>query len=166
MTEYEKRKYALLGEEFVYNARIDVVESLRSSGLSDLVIALIMNQPESLVKKLDSDHYVDGIGNIPNNKKHSQYIPYKSSKKNDEKNSYEEITFETHLDAARELSAMEDLIYEYGFVSVADFWDLMGLPADFSDNKYGWYDLSDADIKMCHGGWKLILPEPKEDKDV
>ena len=165
MDKFEKRKYELLGKELVYNARIDVVESLRGSGFSDMVISLIMNQPESVIRVLDYDHYVNEFGNA-DAKRPSKYATYSSPKKTEKKYSYEDVIFETHSDAAKELKDMEDLIDEYNFVSVADFWDLMGLPADYSDDKIGWKDLSGVDIKMCGGGWKLILPEPKEDKDV
>lgn len=79
---------------------------------------------------------------------------------------YKDIVFATLDDTSKVLNAMVSLIDEYGFVSVADLYDLVGITGNYTDNKIGWHnlDLNSAYPEMYNGGWKLILPEPEEEK--
>lgn len=50
-------------------------------------------------------------------------------------------TFDTEAEAAAILRMMRHVVREYGFVTKADFKDMIGRPADRNEQKYGW-DLS------------------------
>ena len=165
MTEYEIRQYTIVGKTVIRNARIDVVESLRDAGYSESVIALIMNQPESTILALTPDNYVDGYGRSPAKKK-TGYVSYSSKQLPQKGKTYKDIVFATLDDTSKVLNAMVSLIDEYGFVSVADLYDLVGITGNYTDNKIGWHnlDLNSAYPEMYNGGWKLILPEPEEEK--
>ncbi len=68
--------------------------------------------------------------------------------------------------AAKEtLKCMKEIINNYGVVSVADAYDLIGLASTYSDTKYGWTDLSKYLIlpSSCFG-YVLRLPEVKRIK--
>ena len=56
------------------------------------------------------------------------------------------------------LNQMDDSIAEYQVVSVADFYDLVGLPAPYTGNNYGWTDLSSAKIVGVRDGYIIRLP--------
>ena len=43
-------------------------------------------------------------------------------------------------------------------VSVADLNDIIGVTGSYTDNKYGWYDLSSAQITRDKSGYALKLP--------
>lgn len=163
MTEYEIRQYTVVGKTVIRNARIDVIESLRDAGYSESVIALIMNQPESTILSLTPDNYVNGYGPLPAKKK-TGYIAYSTKQAPQEGKTYKDMLFSTLHDANTVLNNMKTIIYEYGFVSVADFYDLVGVTAHYEDNKVGWRNIDSAYPEMYNGGWKLILPEPKEEK--
>ena len=53
---------------------------------------------------------------------------------------------------------MDDLIETYGLVSVADFYDLVGVTGDYTDNKYGWTDLRNANVIRVRDGYMIKLP--------
>lgn len=80
---------------------------------------------------------------------------------------YRGITFETKNDANDVLSSMQDLADpdQYGWASVADFYDLAGVSVKnqaFTDNKYGWNlpMLRGVSIRRDREGWYLDLPKP------
>lgn len=80
---------------------------------------------------------------------------------------YRGITFETKNDANDVLSSMQDLADpdQYGWASVADFYDLAGVSVKnqaFTDNKYGWNlpMLRGVSIRRDRDGWYLDLPKP------
>ena len=54
---------------------------------------------------------------------------------------------------------MEDLIDEAGFVTVAALYDLVGVSGNYTDNKYGWTDISNAEIVRVKDGYMIKLPK-------
>ena len=73
--------------------------------------------------------------------------------------SYDDIIFETRGEAERVLESMDDILRTYHAVSVADMYDLVGITGSYTDNKYGWTDLSAAQpARVTGGGYSLKLP--------
>ena len=72
---------------------------------------------------------------------------------------YDDILFDTRGDAEAVLDAMNDIISQYGTVSVADFYDLARVPNDnFTMNRYGWTNISGAAAVRVRDGYILKLP--------
>lgn len=75
---------------------------------------------------------------------------------------FDNIYLESKGEAEEVLSRMDELIDAYGFVTVADLYDLVGKSCNYTDNKYGWFNLRDADSVRVRGGEYLIrLPRAK-----
>lgn len=74
--------------------------------------------------------------------------------------SLQNLEFEFRGDADDTLNQLNDVIRDYGQVSVGDLWDLMGVSNNSTDYNYGWHDLSGAYIRGIHGGCRLVLPRP------
>ena len=54
---------------------------------------------------------------------------------------------------------MEEIIATYGLVSVADFYELVGVPSNYTDNNYGWSNLRNAYVdRLRDGGYIIKLP--------
>ena len=70
-----------------------------------------------------------------------------------------EPIFETRRDAEEILNYIGDLIDEYGFVTVADLYDLAGVSGNYTNNKYGWTDISNAEIVRLKDGYMIKLPK-------
>lgn len=72
---------------------------------------------------------------------------------------YDDIIFDNRGDAELVLSAMEDILAKYRFVSVADLFELADISNNnFTTNKYGWADLQSARVVPTRGGYMLRLP--------
>lgn len=73
--------------------------------------------------------------------------------------SYDDIIIETRGEAEEVLSRMDELIDAYGFVTVADLYDLVGVTGNYTDNKYGWTSIRNAEaVRARGGGYVLKLP--------
>lgn len=72
--------------------------------------------------------------------------------------SYDDIVFETKGDAEDVLTGLDDLIASYTVASVADLYDLIGKSCNYTDNKYGWTNLRNAEVIRARDGWKIKLP--------
>lgn len=75
--------------------------------------------------------------------------------------SFDDILFEDRFDAENVLSCLIDITMNYGMVSVADFYELVGEEAQYTDNKYGWGDLGDAQVVRTRDGYVIDLPRPE-----
>lgn len=72
---------------------------------------------------------------------------------------YDDIILDTRREAEDVLNRMDDLIDNYGMVSVADLYDLVGVSGNYTDNKYGWTNLRNAEVRRCRDGYLLKLPK-------
>ena len=72
---------------------------------------------------------------------------------------YDDIILDTRREAEEVLDRMDDLIDNYGMVSVADLYDLVGVTGNYTDNKYGWTNLRSADVQRVRDGYLLKLPK-------
>lgn len=73
---------------------------------------------------------------------------------------YDDILFDTRGDAELVLSSMDDVISQYGVVSVLDFYDLANVQTDnYAADKYGWTDIRSASIIRAREGYLIKLPK-------
>lgn len=132
------------------------------------------------VKKSISDIVKDGIdiilwGEARSRKSSSNasYVSYRSYSDRDRRDerryndsrvrsaySYDDIILETRGEAEDVLTRMDELIDTYGIVSVADMYDLVGISGNYTDNKYGWTNLRNAEPVRVRDGYMLKLPKP------
>lgn len=57
------------------------------------------------------------------------------------------------------LIRMKEAIATFGMVSVADFYDLVNQRANYTDQKWGWVDLRNADIIRVDNGYCIRFPK-------
>lgn len=75
------------------------------------------------------------------------------------KYSYDDIILESKGEAEAVLERMSEIIDIYGMVRVADLYDLVGVTGDYTDNKYGWTNISGAKpVRIRDGRYMLDLP--------
>ena len=73
--------------------------------------------------------------------------------------SFDKIRIDNRGEAEEVLSQMDAIIEKYGMARVTDFYDLVGVTGNYTDNKYGWSNLSTARIvRTSDGGYVIELP--------
>lgn len=78
-----------------------------------------------------------------------------------ERYDFDDILIESRSEAMDVLEVLECSIEQYGMASVSDFYELVGLDSAYTDNKYGWTDLSGATIRRTREGYLIDLPRTK-----
>ena len=78
-------------------------------------------------------------------------------------NLYDEIEFDHRDDAEAVLMRCRQRIHEFGSVSIAHLYSLVGWKSDWTANQYGWLNLDQANvIRTGVGTFVLKLPRPVE----
>jgi hypothetical protein len=86
----------------------------------------------------------------------------KRSRTNRARHDFDDIILETRGEAEEVLSQLVDLTEDYGMVSVADFYELVGEKANFTDEKWGWTNLRSATVDRVRGGYLIKLPRTEQ----
>ena len=129
------------------------------------------------LKKAISDIVTDGIGIIlygesRNGSKRStaDRVSYRSYYDRDTRGprdsristtsgySYDDIILSTRGEAEDVLDRMFELLDTYQIVRVADLYDLVGVTGNYTDNKYGWTNLRNAEVVRVRDGYMIKLP--------
>lgn len=72
---------------------------------------------------------------------------------------YDDIIFDARGDADAVLTAMDEIIDKYTFVTVADLYDLAEVSTNnYALNKYGWTDIRTAQVVRVRDGYMIKLP--------
>jgi hypothetical protein len=69
-----------------------------------------------------------------------------------------ELLFASREEADTVLDTMASIIDQYEVVSVADLHELAGLPANHTDNKWGWTNLAQARTQQTREGYVINFP--------
>jgi hypothetical protein len=136
---------------------------------------IVMDVLVPAVKKAISDIVRDGIDMIlygeargRKSSSSSSYVSYRDySRRDDDRRrdsrrsgySHEDIILESRGEAEEVLTRMDELIDMYGTVSVADLYDLIGKSCAYTDNKYGWTNIRNAEPIRVRDGYMLKLPK-------
>lgn len=74
---------------------------------------------------------------------------------------YDDIVFDSRIDAENVLEQMKDIIDTYDLVRVLDLYDLAGVsPAPHTGHNFGWTNLSRAYVDRVRDGYIIKLPKP------
>lgn len=86
--------------------------------------------------------------------------PSASSRESERRRSYDydDVILDSREEADEVLARMDELLTDYKMVSVADFYDLVGITGKTTDNRYGWTDLRSASVVRDRDGYLIKLP--------
>lgn len=81
-------------------------------------------------------------------------------RQNRSRHDFSDIIFTTRMEALEVRNHLADLIDQYNVACVSDLYDAVGITSNFTDNKYGWDNLSAADIRRVSNGYLINFPRP------
>lgn len=145
----------------------DDVANVKSYIIEDIVV------PAAKEILLDSVKAILGINGKNGNKQTpASRVSYRQYYNNDSRRNYssggnrsrnsydfDDIIIDNRGEAEEVIDRMEEIIATYGLVSVADFYELVGVPSNYTDNNYGWSNLRNAYVdRLRDGGYIIKLP--------
>lgn len=71
----------------------------------------------------------------------------------------DDIILDSRGEAEQVIDSLLDIIDQYGAATVADLYGLVGIDSEYTDNKYGWTNLSSANVSRTRDGYILNLPK-------
>lgn len=74
---------------------------------------------------------------------------------------FDEIIIPTRAEADETLEQLFDLISKYKSASVADLYAMIGVTSQYTDDRWGWYDLRGSGVTRTRQGYLLDLPKPE-----
>ena len=74
---------------------------------------------------------------------------------------FDEVIFETRGEAEAVLEMLGNLINEYDVATVADLYEMVNITGEFTDQRWGWYDLQGASVQPSRAGYLLNLARPQ-----
>lgn len=72
----------------------------------------------------------------------------------------DDIILATRVEADEVIGRMYNLVERYGRVTIADLFDLVGVTGQYTDENFGWVDLTGARPHRDGQGYRLNLPRP------
>ena len=134
----------------------------------DVLVPSIKKAMSEIVKN-GIDMILYGEAGRPRNTSASSTISYGSCFKRDNAKrdftrtrggyEYGNYLIDNRGEAEDVLSRMDEMMATYKIVSVADFYDLLGVDGNYTDYKYGWTDIRSAKIVPTSDGYLIKLPK-------
>ena len=102
----------------------------------------------SSVDKVSYSRYSDRDYRSTRNERQAVTTPY----------SYTDVKLDTRGEAEEVIDRMYELMDTYGLVRVADLNDLVGVTGNYTDNKYGWTNIRNAEVVRVRDGYEIRMP--------
>lgn len=74
------------------------------------------------------------------------------------RNAIDDIIIKNRPEAEMVMERLGETIEQYGSASLADMYEMVGLPSSYTDNDWGWVSLANAHVRPCRDGYLLDLP--------
>ena len=139
---------------------MDVLIPAAKKAISDIVtngIDMILYPGGNGRPKRSNANHVSYRSYYDNRDRDRRYDPETRSRRSSY--SYDDIIIDTRAEAEEVLERMDELLDTYNVVSVADLYDLVGISCSYTDNKYGWTNLRNAEVIRVRDGYFLKLPK-------
>lgn len=147
-----------------------IQEEIIIPSIKDLIVSAIQRGAEVLIYGKDRPHrniFGNVIQNIPSQITRIGYENCFNTKSNKNKvvntNSsyaeYNDIILESRGDAQLVLDQMDDLIETYGVASLADLYEAVGAPYEYTAHNFGWTNIHSAKIQHVYNGWLIKMPK-------
>lgn len=88
--------------------------------------------------------------------------PRSMSREGRARHDFGEVVLRDRAEAQQVFDILLAQIDQYDRATVADLYDAVGITPGFTDNKWGWLSLADAQIRRDRDGFLLDLPRPEQ----
>ena len=155
-------------EDSIETARDKAINDIAVPGFKSLIFDTLTEILEVMLFGRDGAPVVNTRRYYDNSRRSEQtsYSKfYDNRDRRDRKSRYSEVSMvpddiivDSRQEARAALNELDFIIHKYGQASIADFYDIVGVTSDWTDNRYGWLSLRDAKIKPVRDGFMILLP--------
>lgn len=139
------------------------VDNVKSYILEDVVVPAVKDIILDAVKAVLGVKSPSGRRSSASKVSYRKYYedPAQESRRNYNIQGYDfdDIFFTTRAEAENVLTAMDEIVSSYRIVSVADYFDLVGVDSPWTANSYGWTDnIRNARVVNARDGYTIKFP--------
>lgn len=139
----------------IYDVLIPAAKETLSSMVSGGIEMLLFGETRGRNTRRDKGRSYVSYGDYYKNNERRDRDRERSTRA---RHNFDDITLDSRGEAEEVLSALVDMVEDYGMASVADYYEMVGVTSNFTDNKYGWTNLSSASVSRVRGGYLINLP--------
>lgn len=167
-----KTRKKSLTKRFIETFFTESATDVKSYLIFDVLIPAVKDTVVDLITKGVEMLFFGESSRSSKKKSSGTYVSYGASYRQDKterlppssrepRKTIDDIVFETRGDAEKVLDTLSEALSVYGSVSVADFYDLADISAEWTDNNFGWTDLRGARVLRTRGGgYTIDMPKP------
>ena len=177
VTGVVKTKKKSAGKKVLENFILEDIDSVKSYVISSVVIPAVKDiLYDTITSGLSMLLSGDGGGSrsgYRGRRSSSEYDSYQQYYKDKNKRSSksrtpdrtdrysnDDVILDSRVEAEEVLEVLNEYIDEFGMVSLLEFYESVGKTSNYTDSKYGWFDLKSASISRTRDGYLIKLPRP------
>lgn len=165
----KKKKSSLIANEFVK----EEPSYVRDYILGEVILPAVKNTIANIVKNA-TDLFL--FGEVSGNSSRNDRTGYSRRSRDDRDydmprdrrryserryDDFSDIVMTSRADATMVLNDLRDQIEDYGYATVANFYELVGEDSGHNDVKYGWESLDRAYVGSVRGGYIIVFPRAR-----
>lgn len=147
-----KNSFLSAGEYVLKDILIPAVKNTLSDIVQNTVDIILFGEARERRSRRDNNTYIS-YSSYADDRDRRQVYTYRNK-------IIDDIILDTRADAEDVIDNLIDYIDKYGVTTIADLYELIGKRAEYTDNDYGWKDLSTARVRPVREGYLLELPRP------
>ena len=136
----------------------DAIKSIASSALKGAVDSIFYGQSNMSQNYRTGQTNYNGYSYGSRGQRVSRNQPQTRSR---QRFNSRRFLIETAEQAETVLSSLTVQVHDFGSASVADFYNLVDVMTEYTDNSYGWRNLDTAHIERVAEGYIVVLPEAR-----
>lgn len=154
-----------VSEEIIVPAIKNIIVDAVTSGINMVMYGGNGPSPRNVHRPTHRSPYHNYSGQVhrPTTNYTSRYTseqPPPSERMSRPRQGLEDYILEHRDDAAHVLTSLQENANMYGSVSIADYYDLIGVDSAYTDNNYGWTfeSITHTNIRPVRGGYVIKFP--------
>lgn len=161
------KEFFFRGDSSVWSfVALDILLPATKDAISDAFkegIDYAMWGGDSRPGRRDGRHRRDGRGHVRYDRYSSRHDePRNMSRRDRASHNFDDIVLDSRVEAQHVIDRLFDLANQFEVATVADLYELVGVTANYTDDKWGWEDLRGAGVtRLSSGGYLLDLPRPE-----
>lgn len=166
--ESAKNAVEYVAREVLLPAVKDTIADAFSQGIERMIFGEARSasrrtgsRPGSKTSDYVSYNRMSSRSTAPWNRGEDHDVPRTVSRRARASHDFDEIVLATRHEANMVLDRLMDLISKYNEATVADFYTLVDITGEFTDDRWGWDDLRGVGVSRVREGYILDLPRPQ-----
>lgn len=159
-SELSKFTSAFISED-VSNVKSHVVSDVIIPAAKKLIYDIVKDGIDMLLYGTSGNSGRSTVGSkVSYSKMYDDPRDRRSSTTSKSRFDFDDLVFESRGVAEAVRAQMQEVIERYGFVTVADMYDMADVTQPYTSNKYGWINISSSEIVRIRDGYIIKLPKP------